>query len=88
MRAPLARWLRCERGVTAIEYALIAGLISAALIASVGSLGDTIQTTFDHVRDAVTGAEQAGKPGGGPPPGKGNGNGNNGNGKGNGGSGG
>jgi pilus assembly protein Flp/PilA len=33
-------------GATAIEYAMIAGLISMAIITAVSSLGTTLTTTF------------------------------------------
>jgi pilus assembly protein Flp/PilA len=35
-----------ESGVTAIEYGLIAGLISIGIIVSVTSIGTTISATF------------------------------------------
>jgi pilus assembly protein Flp/PilA len=35
-----------KSGVTAIEYGLIAGLISIGIIASVTSIGTTISATF------------------------------------------
>ncbi|OXC78149.1 Flp family type IVb pilin [Caballeronia sordidicola] len=38
-----------ERGITAIEYAIIAGLISVALIATVGSLTTALQTAFTAI---------------------------------------
>jgi len=36
------------RGATAIEYALIASLISVAAIAGYESLGDQVQSSFDN----------------------------------------
>jgi Flp pilus assembly pilin Flp len=37
---------RVQRGVTAIEYALIAGLIAIAIVASVESVGSTLSAFY------------------------------------------
>ena len=37
-----------RRGATAIEYALIASLISVAAIAGYESLGEKVQSSFDN----------------------------------------
>ena len=42
----MKRFLRDEGGATAIEYALIATLISIVILASVTSIGSTIKTLF------------------------------------------
>ncbi|KKX31678.1 Flp family type IVb pilin [Rhizobium sp. LC145] len=42
-----ARFKKNESGATAIEYGLIAALISVALIAGAGALGTSLNTTFD-----------------------------------------
>lgn len=39
----LLRFVRCERGATAIEYALIASGIAIAIVATVLSLGSTLR---------------------------------------------
>jgi pilus assembly protein Flp/PilA len=49
----LARFLRDERGATAIEYGLIAAGISIAIIAVVQSLGSSLNTTFTSVQTAL-----------------------------------
>jgi len=41
-----------ERGATAIEYAMIASLISIAIVAAVQSMGITLQGTFQTLSDA------------------------------------
>jgi pilus assembly protein Flp/PilA len=46
MKQMLNRVLREERGATAIEYALIAGFLSIAIVAAVNSLGITLSGTF------------------------------------------
>jgi pilus assembly protein Flp/PilA len=40
---------RGEEGVTAIEYALIAGLIAVVIAAAVGGLGAAVQGLFNRV---------------------------------------
>lgn len=42
----MRRFLRDESGATAIEYALIATLISIVIIASVTTIGNNIKTLF------------------------------------------
>lgn len=42
MKNALARFLRDEQGATAIEYGLIAGLISLAIVTAAGTLGTEI----------------------------------------------
>ena len=43
------RFLRDEKGATAIEYGLIAAGISIAIIAVVNGLGTQLNTTFSSV---------------------------------------
>jgi len=42
----LIRFAASESGVTAIEYALVAGLIALVIFGAVGSLGTTISASF------------------------------------------
>ncbi len=51
--------LKNENGATAIEYVLLAGLISIAAIAAMTSVGDSIEATFKHVGDEVGKAKTA-----------------------------
>ena len=44
-----------ETGATAVEYGLIVGLISAAIVGAVGILGSSIAADFQNVANAVTG---------------------------------
>ena len=46
---------KSERGATAIEYGLIAALVSIAAIAAFQSLGDSLVTIFSSVTSAVEG---------------------------------
>jgi pilus assembly protein Flp/PilA len=45
---------RDDRGVTALEYGLIAALIAVAIITGVTSLGTSINTTFSKVANSMT----------------------------------
>jgi len=45
-----------EKGATAIEYGLIAALISVVIIAALNALGPQLDIAFTGVADAVTGA--------------------------------
>ena len=49
----LKTFLREESGATAIEYGLIAALISVVIIASVTLVGTGLQTTFDTVATSL-----------------------------------
>ena len=49
----IARFLRDDRGATAIEYGLIAAGISVAIIATVAGLGTKLKSTFTAVDNAL-----------------------------------
>jgi len=49
----LLNCLRDEKGATAIEYGLIAGLIAVVIIAAVTLLGTDIQGVFTGLSDAI-----------------------------------
>ena len=51
---------RDERGATAIEYALIASLISIAAIAGFTAVGDELINLFGYVSDEAVGTINAG----------------------------
>jgi pilus assembly protein Flp/PilA len=53
MRRTLIRSLKDERGVTAIEYTLIAALIAMAIIVFVSQIGDFVKTTFQTVASSI-----------------------------------
>ncbi|MBT9371450.1 Flp family type IVb pilin [Rhizobium sp. CSW-27] len=54
-----ARFVKDESGATAIEYGLIAALISVALIAGASTLGDNLSATFTRVSTEMSTANQA-----------------------------
>ena len=45
-----------ETGATAIEYGLIAGLVSIAIIAALTLLGGNLSTLFDTIANTVSAA--------------------------------
>jgi pilus assembly protein Flp/PilA len=45
-----------EKGVTMIEYALIAALIAVVLVVILGALGTELGVTFTKIKDALTSA--------------------------------
>ena len=51
--ASVARFMRDERGATAIEYAIIASGIAVAIVASVTSLGSSVKGMFTSVSTAL-----------------------------------
>jgi pilus assembly protein Flp/PilA len=52
------RFLRDERGATAIEYGLIAAGIAVAIIATVNSLGGQLSNTYSDVSADLANAGQ------------------------------
>ncbi|WP_028103201.1 Flp family type IVb pilin [Pseudoduganella violaceinigra] len=48
------RFIRDERGVTAIEYGLIAAVIAVAVSAVMGDIGGKLEAVFGKVKDALT----------------------------------
>jgi len=44
----------CEKGATAIEYGLIAGLIAVAIITAVSSVGTNLTAKFNQVAGNLT----------------------------------
>ena len=52
-----ARLMKDESGATAIEYGLIAALISVALITGATALGGSLNNTFMNLKTKMTAAE-------------------------------
>ncbi len=50
----LVRFLNEEEGATAIEYGLLAALIAAVIVATVGTLGGTVNTAFSNVNTGIS----------------------------------
>jgi len=49
----LVRFLRKEDGATAIEYGLIASLVSVAIVAALVVLGPTLRGVFETITNAL-----------------------------------
>ncbi len=49
----LRKLFTCRRGVTSIEYALIASLISVAAITGYQTLGDKVGTSFNTTAEKI-----------------------------------
>ena len=45
-----ANFLRNESGATAIEYAIIAGMLSIAIVAAVTAVGSSVNNAFTSVQ--------------------------------------
>lgn len=56
MKQRLAHFFRSESGATAIEYGLIAGLISIAIIAAITLVGTDLAALFTGVSTELKGA--------------------------------
>ena len=50
----LIRFAKCQSGATAIEYGLIAALISIVIITAVTSLGTNVSATFNKVATGLS----------------------------------
>ena len=53
MKNLFARYMKDESGATAIEYGLIAALISVVIIAVVTTLGENLTSTFGLIGSAL-----------------------------------
>ncbi len=49
-----SRYLQDKSGATAIEYGLIAGLVSVVIITAVTLVGGNLDTTFNAIATALT----------------------------------
>ena len=49
----LRRFLKDDSGATAIEYGLIAALVSVVIITAVATLGDNLTTSFTSITDCL-----------------------------------
>ena len=56
----LMKFLRDESGATAIEYGLIAALVSVAAIGAMGAMGDSLESMFNTVSSKLDNAVAGG----------------------------
>jgi len=54
MKNLITRFAKCESGATAIEYALLAALISVGIIGAAGAVGGQISTTFTDIETELS----------------------------------
>ncbi len=47
------KWLRDDRGVTSIEYALLGSLIAIVILASVIALGSSVRSLYEMIAAAM-----------------------------------
>ena len=55
MKKLIIRFVKDESGVTAIEYGLIAGLISVVILVAVTAIGTSLQGLFQSIATALDG---------------------------------
>ena len=68
MLATVKRFVKDDEGATAIEYGLIAGLVSVAAITALGAMGNSLDSMFTFVSTQLDNAVTTGGGGGGPTP--------------------
>ncbi len=56
MKNVFARFVKDESGATAIEYGLIAALLSVAIILTLQALGQGLDATYQAILAAITAA--------------------------------
>lgn len=56
LRVFASRFLDDDRGATAVEYGLIAGLVFVAIVVAVGFLGTEIEALYDSIGSEVSAA--------------------------------
>jgi pilus assembly protein Flp/PilA len=56
MKKLFKKWWKGEKGVTAIEYGLLAALIALALVAGATLTGTGLNTIFTNIGNFLTGA--------------------------------
>lgn len=54
MKAFISRFNKDESGATAIEYGLIAGIVSIVIVTGLGLFGDQLGATFARIATAMT----------------------------------
>lgn len=56
MMEKLRSFIKREDGASAIEYALIAGLIAVVIIGGANAIGLELKDIFETIKDSLTGA--------------------------------
>ena len=60
LQLKISSFFKREDGATAIEYAIIAGLISVGIIVAAKALGGSITDLFDYISTTLSGAATGG----------------------------
>lgn len=60
MKNRISRLLKNDSGATAIEYGLIAGLVSVVIVTALLVLGPKLGATFDKIEKSLPAASTAG----------------------------
>jgi len=60
MKATIQKFIKDESGATAIEYGLIAALVSVAAIIALRAMGTSLDTMFNSVATILNGAVAGG----------------------------
>jgi len=60
-----SRFMNDESGATAIEYGLIAAIISVGIIGALGAVKESLNSTFTSVSTSLTGTGSSGSGSGG-----------------------
>lgn len=53
----IKRFLQAEHGVTAIEYALLGGLIAVVIVSTVAIAGNKLLSLYTYIKDQVVAAK-------------------------------
>lgn len=53
MKTLVSRFIKSESGATAIEYGLIAALVSVVIITAITTMGTNLTATFDSIATAL-----------------------------------
>ncbi|AWB48281.1 Flp family type IVb pilin [Gemmobacter aquarius] len=56
MKTLITRFIKTESGATAIEYGLIAALVSVVIITAITTMGSNLTGTFESIANALGGA--------------------------------
>lgn len=56
MLTKIKQFIRDDDGVTAVEYAVLAVLIIAAVVAAMAAFSDSLTTAFEAIGDRLTNA--------------------------------
>ena len=62
IKTHIQQFVRDEEGVTMIEYALLAGLLSIVAITAITAASGSLQTIWTNIQNAMAGAATASNP--------------------------